>query len=42
MRNYRNILWGLGAVLAIAATLTAAAAPGCSSCVGGGSGGTWS
>ncbi|WP_316965751.1 sulfurtransferase [Candidatus Methanocrinis natronophilus] len=32
----------LGAVLAIAATLTAAAAPGCSSCVGGGSGGTWS
>ncbi len=42
MRNYINILWGLGAVLAIAVTLTAAAAPGCSSCVGGGSGGTWS
>lgn len=42
MLNYRKILWGLGAVLAIAVTLTASAAPGCSSCVGGGSGGTWS
>ncbi|UEC42267.1 MAG: Rhodanese domain protein [Methanothrix sp.] len=42
MQNYRGLLLILGAVLAIAATLTAAAAPGCSSCVGGGSGGAWS
>ncbi len=42
MRNDRRLLWGLGALLVIAVALTGGAYAGCSSCSGGGSGGTWS
>lgn len=41
MRNYRSLLWGLGAVLVIAMAFSSGAFAGCASCVGGGSGGTW-
>jgi thiosulfate/3-mercaptopyruvate sulfurtransferase len=42
MRNDRRLLWGVGALLVIGAALVGGAYAGCSSCAGGGSGGTWS
>lgn len=42
MRNDRRLLWRIGALLVVGASLIGGALAGCSSCSGGGSGGTWS